>query len=403
MRKENSDDFVTNFESAARPALLRSNSGASFTTWRTKTLPPKARTPRSLRFSFRSSTAIDNTESIIRKRIDQLGVAQPNVQKLQNGRILVELPGIDDRERARKHQKHGQLEFWETYFNDEVSTSRRCECRPGRIHEPRTVRGRCLPTPPCPKTSFAPRTPCSQCSKWNSAPLACGRLHHCQDTNRVNDLLRQPEARAALGNDLRLLKLKLATNVAQLFAIKDRKGAELSGKSTWTHGCPTTRLATLSSADHEQRRFPVRGAMTERCANENNRAVAVVLDNLVFSAPNVQTAITNGRSQISFGTGQSAEQKPAEAEDLAGLLKAGSLPAPARIVDEVSAGPQLGEENIKAGLSLFVALLVVLAYMIFTTAAQVWCRTWLDCQLVLPHRRPRPRAALTLSASRASC
>jgi SecD/SecF fusion protein len=108
------------------------------------------------------------------------------------------------------------------------------------------------------------------------------------------------------------------------------------------------------------------GAMTERCANENNRAVAVVLDNLVFSAPNVQTAITNGRSQISFGAGQSAEQKLAEAEDLAGLLKAGSLPAPARIVDEVSVGPQLGEENIKAGLSSFViALLVVLAYMIF--------------------------------------
>ena len=106
--------------------------------------------------------------------------------------------------------------------------------------------------------------------------------------------------------------------------------------------------------------------MTERCSKENNRAVAVVLDNLVFSAPNVQTAITNGRSQISFGAGQSAEQKLAEAEDLAGLLKAGSLPAPARIVDEVSVGPQLGEENITAGLSSFlIALLVVLAYMIF--------------------------------------
>jgi SecD/SecF fusion protein len=80
----------------------------------------------------------------------------------------------------------------------------------------------------------------------------------------------------------------------------------------------------------------------------------------------VQTAITNGRSQISFGSGQSAEDKLAEAEDLAGLLKAGSLPAPARIVDEVSVGPQLGEENINAGMSSFViALLVVLAYMIF--------------------------------------
>jgi SecD/SecF fusion protein len=108
------------------------------------------------------------------------------------------------------------------------------------------------------------------------------------------------------------------------------------------------------------------GDMTEKCAAENNRAVAVVLDNLVFSAPNVQSAITNGRSQISFGNQQSAEQKLIEAQDLSGLLKAGSLPAPARIVDEVSIGPQLGEANIKAGLSSFIiALLVVLAYMIF--------------------------------------
>ena len=106
--------------------------------------------------------------------------------------------------------------------------------------------------------------------------------------------------------------------------------------------------------------------MTEKCASENNRAVAVVLDNLVFSAPNVQSAITSGRSQISFGTQQSAEQKLIEAQDLSGLLKAGSLPAPARIVDEVSIGPQLGEANIKAGFSSFlIALLVVLAYMIF--------------------------------------
>ena len=101
-------------------------------------------------------------------------------------------------------------------------------------------------------------------------------------------------------------------------------------------------------------------------AADNQRAVAVVLDDIVFSAPNVNSAILNGRSQISFGTGQTAEQKLQEAEDLASLLKAGSLPAPARIVDEVSVGPQLGEENIQAGLSSFIfALLVVLLYMIF--------------------------------------
>ena len=108
------------------------------------------------------------------------------------------------------------------------------------------------------------------------------------------------------------------------------------------------------------------GQITEACASDNQRAVAVVLDGMVFSAPSVQSAITSGRSQISFGSDQSIEQKMLEANDLAGLLKAGSLPAPARIVDEVSVGPQLGEENIKAGLSSFlIALMVILLYMIF--------------------------------------
>ena len=93
------------------------------------------------------------------------------------------------------------------------------------------------------------------------------------------------------------------------------------------------------------------GAMTEACAADNQRAVAVILDGLVFSAPSVQSAITNGRSQISFGSNQSIEDKMAEANDLASLLKAGSIPAPASIVDDVSVGPQLGEENIQAGFS----------------------------------------------------
>ena len=195
----------------------------------------------------------------------------------------------------------------------------------------------------------------------------------CQtsDTNRVNDLFRLPEAREALGSDLRLLwGAKPASNVAQLYAIKDMSGkgkAELSGKSIVDANVEFDEIGDVVVSMTMNSEGAISwGAMTERCANENNRAVAVVLDNLVFSAPNVQTAITNGRSRISFGTGQSAEQKLAEAEDLAGLLKAGSLPAPARIVDEVSVGPQLGEENIKAGLSSFViALFVVLAYMIF--------------------------------------
>ncbi|MGB2134933.1 MAG: hypothetical protein ACPHYG_02965, partial [Flavobacteriales bacterium] len=185
-----------------------------------------------------STTAIDNTESIIRKRIDQLGVAQPNVQKVSGGRILVELPGIDDRERARKQLKStANLEFWETFFNDEVIQ---------RLDAANTA----IATANNPELygSSAPAdSVLTDEQKIAKIPLfrylqpelqrrsAVVGYAAIADTNRVNDLLRRPEARLALRNDLRLLwEAKPNQNFAALYAIRDdsRKGkAKLSGKS----------------------------------------------------------------------------------------------------------------------------------------------------------------------------
>ena len=321
-----------------------------------------------------AETAIDNTENIIRKRIDQLGVAQPNVQKLQNGRILVELPGVDDRERARKQLKStANLEFWETYFNDEVI---------GKLSEANTAIGKSL-NPELFAEDAAPDSTLTLEQRQAKNPLfasfqmelsrrsAIVGYAQVSDTNRVNDLLNRAEAKEAIGANLRLLwDAKPTTNIASLYAIKDESGkgrAALSGKSIVDARVSYDEIGdVVVSMTMDSEGAAIWGTMTEKCASENNRAVAVVLDNLVFSAPNVQSAITSGRSQISFGTQQSAEEKLIEAQDLSGLLKAGSLPAPARIVDEVSIGPQLGEANIKAGFSSFlIALLVVLAYMIF--------------------------------------
>ena len=321
-----------------------------------------------------AETAIDNTENIIRKRIDQLGVAQPNVQKLQNGRILVELPGVDDRERARKQLKStANLEFWETYFNDEVI---------GKLSEANTAIGKSL-NPELFADDAAPDSTLTLEQRQAKNPLfasfqmelsrrsAIVGYAQVSDTNRVNDLLNRAEAKEAIGANLRLLwDAKPTTNIASLYAIKDESGkgrAALSGKSIVDARVSYDEIGdVVVSMTMDSEGAAIWGTMTEKCASENNRAVAVVLDNLVFSAPNVQSAITSGRSQISFGTQQSAEEKLIEAQDLSGLLKAGSLPAPARIVDEVSIGPQLGEANIKAGFSSFlIALLVVLAYMIF--------------------------------------
>ncbi len=321
-----------------------------------------------------AETAIDNTENIIRKRIDQLGVAQPNVQKLQNGRILVELPGIDDRERARKQLKStANLEFWETYFNDEVI---------GRISAANTAVGEVLNP-----ELFGDEAPADSTLTQDQLQLKnplfatfqmeLGRrsaiVGYAQvtDTNRVNDVLNRPEAIEALGSDLRLLwDAKSIGNIATLYAIRDQSGkgrADLTGNSIVDARVSYDEIGdVVVSMTMDSDGAKTWGKMTKKCSEENNRAVAVVLDNLVFSAPNVQSAITNGRSQISFGSQQTAQQKIVEAEDLSGLLKAGSLPAPARIVDEVSIGPQLGEDNIIAGMSSFIiALLVVFAYMIF--------------------------------------
>ena len=321
-----------------------------------------------------SKTAIDNTESIIRKRIDQLGVAQPNVQKVGGGRILVELPGIDDRERARKQLKStANLEFWETYFNDEIFA---------RISATNNALGRSMS--PELFGADAPADSLLSLEQQRSMnPLFAYLQLETQrrsavvgytaigDTNRVNDLLRRPEAKRALQSDLQLMwEAKSTQNFAALYAIKDESGkgkAKLGGNNIIDARLSFDEIGdVVVSMTMDGEGSDIWGTMTEACAADNQRAVAVILDGLVFSAPSVQSAITNGRSQISFGSNQSIEDKMAEANDLASLLKAGSLPAPARIVDEVSVGPQLGKENIQAGLSSFViALAVILLYMMF--------------------------------------
>ena len=376
-RKESNADFVTLFGQAWAA------NGTAGELWRimysmeSPDLFPKKSTDEEVLAILRAEaeTAINNTENIIRKRIDQLGVAQPNVQKLSfSGRILVELPGIDDPARARKQLKStANLEFWETWFNDEIVQ---------RIADANAAAGRALrpdlfgDEAPADSTLdtetlraknplFAVMQP-NQQAKTSIVGFAVEA-----DTGKVNDVLRLPEAKAALGTDLRLLwGAKTEGGVATLYAIQDQSGrgkAKLDGKSIVDARVGYDEIGdVVCNMTMNGEGAGIWGQMTKAAAADNNRAVAVVLDNLVFSAPNVNSAILNGRSQISFGTGQTAEQKLQEAEDLSSLLKAGSLPAPARIVDEVSVGPQLGEENIQAGLSSFVfALLVVLVYMIF--------------------------------------
>lgn len=322
-----------------------------------------------------AETAINNTENIIRKRIDQLGVAQPNVQKLSfSGRILVELPGIDDPARARKQLKStANLEFWETWFNEEVAQRiADANVAAGQSMSPELFSDEAPADSALTTEQIRAKNPLfAVMQPERTAKTSIVGYTIQADTGKVNEILAMPAVKAALGKDLRLLwSAKSNGNISTLYAIQDQSGrgkAKLDGKNIVDARVGYDEIGdVVCNMTMNGEGAGIWGQMTKAAAADNNRAVAVVLDNLVFSAPNVNSPILNGRSQISFGTGQTAEQKLEEAEDLSSLLKAGSLPAPARIVDEVSVGPQLGEENIRAGLSSFIfALLVVLVYMIF--------------------------------------
>jgi SecD/SecF fusion protein len=398
-QKSSNDDIVTLFGKAW------SNQNSSVELWRifhnveNKELFPAKSSDDEILDILRSEaqTAINNTENIIRKRIDQFGVAQPNVQKMSfSGRILVELPGVDDRERVRQQLKStANLEFWETYNNDEVfSRIAQANDALGRSINPEvfeegykaegdstlTLEGDSTLTA---ETDSARIANMSMEERRKRAPLFSLLQIEMQrrgpvvgyalvsDTADINVLLNRSEAIEALGPNLRLLwEAKPAANAAVLYAIRDdsgKKKANLDGKSIVDARVGYDEIGdVVVNMTMNGEGASKWGAMTEVAASSGQRPIAVVLDNKVYSAPSVRNAITNGRSQISFGSGQTSTKKLEEAEDLSSLLKAGSLPAPARIVDEVSIGPQLGEDNINAGMmSFIIAFLVIMAYMIF--------------------------------------
>lgn len=367
--------------------------------------------------------AVDRSFQILRTRIDRFGVAQPNIQKLAtSGRILVELPGIKEPERVRRLlQGTARLEFWETYEFSEVysyfwdANDRLREMQPDSGREEDATDQEAdgnedLDQPEEDNTvedlmeqlasdttdtdepsladlvtgdldmddeetfeDFARQNPLFaylqpsfvQDETGNMFPARGPVVGYAavQDTARVMNMLRNPQIRSLFPRNLQLFwNVKPAgdtENLHELVAIKEttRDGqAPLTGEvivDARQDFNPNGQVEITMAMNTD-------GARTWRrmTADNINRSIAIVLDDFVYSFPTVQTEISGGRSQI---TGQFTVQ---EAQDLANILRAGSLPAPARIVEEAIVGPSLGREAISSGLTSFLlAFIIVLIYM----------------------------------------
>ena len=356
------------------------------------------------------SAAIDNSFNVVRTRIDQFGVVQPNIQKVQGaeGRISVEMPGIREPERMRKLlQGSANLEFWETYNADEVlpylqqldqrlangdqgneeakdSAAVSNEAKEAKAAADKEVKAAKNAKPKfqlkgSDKKQDIKATPDDQLAQAKKLhPLlamlqttgqglsVCGYAS-VRDTAAINKLIYSQLAKQILPSDLKLLWSAKpadgiqAKNIFELHALK----------VTTTNGRAPLEGDVITDAKDEFNQLTGQPEVSMTMNSEGARkwaeltkanvgkAIAIVLDGVVYSAPNVKSEISGGQSSIS---GNFTIQ---DTKDLANTLKSGRMPAPAHIVQEEVVGPTLGAQSIQQGIiSFIVAFVLLIVYML---------------------------------------
>ncbi len=341
--------------------------------------------------------AISNSYNVLRTRIDRFGVVQPNIQELegQEGRIMVEMPGVKEPERVRNLlQGSANLEFWETYDATEIVQSlvdldaALALAQEGNAPADTTVAAPADSAKAATvdvSQAVAAATGAAQTVQQDAAAQAQAEKEHpllsrlsiqpggCivgfaqkRDLDLLTEMFNSPEAKTALPGDLRLKWGVKGVNdtdgadIYQLYAIRvtERDGrAPLEGD-----------VITEASDEFDQNGQPcvsmkmnVDGARRWAALTKMNvdKSIAIVLDDNVYSAPNVQNEITGGNSQI---TGNFTIE---DTKDLANVLKSGKMPAPAHIVSEEIVGPTLGAESIQMGIySAVLAFIFLMIYMV---------------------------------------
>ena len=348
--------------------------------------------------------AVENSYNVLRTRIDRFGVVQPNIQSLEDkmGRIMVELPGIKEPERVRKLlQGSANLKFWETYTAKEILPAMQSADAKLRtiLAEETTVDGDTIEAAvlteatPVEKKAVSAADSLAAALKGDAAAedkaavnmeeikkqyplLAMLQLNssgqgpvigyaNYKDTAEINKYLAMPEVKAELPKDLRLkwgVSPSEFDKKGQTFELYAIKSTERNGKAPLEGDVVTDAKDEFDQYSKPAVSMAMNSDGARRWAQLTKqnigRSIAIVLDNYVYSAPNVNSEITGGRSQI---TGHFT---PEQAKDLANVLKSGKMPAPAHIVQEDIVGPSLGQESINAGVfSFVVALILLMVYM----------------------------------------
>lgn len=339
------------------------------------------------------ASAIDNSYNVVTNRIDQYGVVQPNIQKLegQEGRLMVEMPGIREPERMRKLlQGSANLEFWETYNNQEITpyltqldqrlANGETKVDTAATDSTKKVQAKAAATP-----KFALNK--NNAAKGEDAQMAALKKMHpllsmlqtipgdalslvgyanVRDTAEINKFIYGQLAKQILPSDLKLLwgaKPEDGLNKKNVYGLYALKITTSDGRAPLEgdvvtdakdqfdqHGRPEVSMTMNSEGAREW------AALTK--ANQK-KAIAIVLDGVVYSAPRVDREISGGQSVIS------GNFTIEDTKDLANTLKSGRMPAPAKIVQEEVVGPTLGAQSIEQGLISFaIAFVLLMLYMI---------------------------------------
>ncbi|MCF0057822.1 protein translocase subunit SecDF [Dyadobacter sp. CY356] len=332
--------------------------------------------------------AIDRAFQITQARIDKFGVTNPNIQRLPGtNRVLVELPGVDNPERVRRLLSGAaKLEFAQVYLTNELAPAidqlgsylAKEDARVKAAGKPAaatastdtTKSGLSGLAAQLEQKGDSAKTDTSALAAQSAAltslfvPMPQGLGVYLKDTARANEMLARPEVRSMFPADLVFMWDRKGTEgqnnqlILPLYFIKKQNGqAAMEGD-----------VITDATHDYDDRGRPEvtmrmngEGARKWRTltANSIGRPVAIIIDNLVYTAPTVQGEIPNGNSSI---TGNFTVE---ETKDMSNVLKAGKLPAPTHIVEEAIVGSTLGSEAITAGvLSSVIGLIVILVFMV---------------------------------------